>query len=618
MAFHSTGFVPKRGRPLDTDKDHGPQPDTPCKRTTAFPGSTFQSKHIGSRIPMGDLGSPHTPVPLGVHSGLLLNRRDSILSNDSYDQDDSTQSSGDYELPPTPTKKSRNAFDDGSVFTVSNTSKRSRTESDFIAGAPKPRATANFGSPKTPKDNVVPPDPSNLSISGKSYKHNPLRGSEPPMPVTPARDGPNFKASSPLFPQGAITEDGISLYSKFAEVKHIGTGQFSEVYRVTEKAERSHGLFTPGRSSESGFSSSPGEREPAIPQVYAVKKAKNRFLGPRDRRERMAEVQILRELANHEHVVSYVDHWTDEGGHLCIQTEFCENGSLDRFLEQHGTKGRLDEFRVWKMLLELCLGLQFIHEMGFMHLDIKPGNIFIVFSGALKIGDFGMAMKCPPEYDIEKEGDRAYIAQEVLDRRPGQPGDIFSLGVCMIEIAGNEALPPYGLEWESLRKGDISVAPTLSTSSSGEFVHRDEDGNPILTEVLEGCCVRDKLAGARRSNQQISANGVATPNGGRPRRGSMLHKPKPHHLVEPPDFMENNGLEKIVQRMIAEDPDARPTATELLKTKELHWIDSRRRSTATIFEGLWGPSDLVIGSGTGRQKLSRSQRLIEEDFSMNI
>jgi mitosis inhibitor protein kinase SWE1 len=126
LAFHSTGFVPKRGRTLDTDKDHGPQPDTPCKRTTAFPGSAFQTKHIGSRIPMGDLGSPHTPIPMSAQSGLLLNRRDSVISNDSYDQDDSTQSSGDYELPPTPTKKSWNDFDDGSVFTMN---KRLRTES---------------------------------------------------------------------------------------------------------------------------------------------------------------------------------------------------------------------------------------------------------------------------------------------------------------------------------------------------------------------------------------------------------------------------------------------------------------------------------------------------------
>jgi mitosis inhibitor protein kinase SWE1 len=175
--------------------------------------------------------------------------------------------------------------------------------------------------------------------------------------VTPARDfsGLDFgQPSSPLFHDASSSpSDGMSLYATFSEVKLIGSGQFSEVYRVTEKPERQ--LFTPSKSSESGFSSSPAEQEPTSRNVYAVKKAKSRFLGPRDRRERMQEVLILKELGMHDHVVSYVDHWMDDGNFLCIQTEFCENGSLDKFLEQHGTKGRLDEFRVWKTLLELCL-----------------------------------------------------------------------------------------------------------------------------------------------------------------------------------------------------------------------------------------------------------------------
>jgi mitosis inhibitor protein kinase SWE1 len=251
-----------------------------------------------------------------------------------------------------------------------------------------------------------------------------------------------------------------------------------------------------------------------------------------------------------------------------------------------------------------------------MHLDIKPGNVFIAFDGSLKIGDFGMAMRCPPEYDLEKEGDRAYIAQEVLDRKPGQPGDIFSLGVCVIEIAGNEALPPYGQEWESLRKGDLSVAPILSTSSSGEFVHRDDDGNPIATEVLETGSPQKS-----RGNRSSSPRLIIT----RSRRGSTLHKPRPGHLVDPPLFMENNGLENIVQKMIAPDPESRPTARDLLRSDELHWINTRRRSAATIFEGLWGPSDDSVESGAmdrflGHNQVSRSQRLStdSDEFDMEL
>ena len=147
LAFHSTGFVPKRGRSLAEDKDHAQQPDTPCKRTTAvFPGSAFQINNsnsnnnsngnsngnsssnnagsFGAKIPMAHLGSPQTPVPTANQGTTLL---DSFMANDAYDPPDSTQSSADYELPPTPTKKSWNDFDDDSVFTVN---KRLRTDNN--------------------------------------------------------------------------------------------------------------------------------------------------------------------------------------------------------------------------------------------------------------------------------------------------------------------------------------------------------------------------------------------------------------------------------------------------------------------------------------------------------
>lgn len=49
-----------------------------------------------------------------------------------------------------------------------------------------------------------------------------------------------------------------------------------------------------------------------------------------------------------------------------------------------------------------------------MHLDIKPGNIFIKNSGELKIGDFGMASTLPI-VNRDLEGDRRYMAPEILN-----------------------------------------------------------------------------------------------------------------------------------------------------------------------------------------------------------
>ncbi|KAI5776171.1 kinase-like domain-containing protein [Geopyxis carbonaria] len=620
-AFHSTGFVSKRGRMLNNEKEHGPQPDTPCKRSNLFSASTFQPKVTGSRIRMREFGTPQTPISdLGSFGTGFFGRRDSVLSNDGDELADfyerrSQSSNGDVELPPTPTKptgskNTSNSFGDD-IFKIS---KRPRIEGNGCLGnvlmdilESKTRLLGRF-SPHTPKNEIIPPDPSSLSISGKPNDFMSKRRSLPAeFPVTPAKDIFPFGLDTSGFPSNTVPSFNGNNHqvtsefkSRFIDIKHVGSGEFSEVYQVTEKRRsmnstsvftNSSQLVTPGNSSVVAFSSSPSPYDPPL-QFYAVKKAKSRFLGPRDRNEKLSEARILKELKRHDHIVEYIDEWVEDEI-LYIQTEFCENGSLDKFLEMHGNKGRLDEFRVWKITLELCMGLRHIHDSGYMHLDLKPANVLIASDGSLKISDFGMALKFPAPSDLEREGDREYIAPEVLTAHNyDKPVDVFALGLTIIETAGNEALPPNGPHWQSLREGDLSVAPILSTSLSGEFVHRDDNGNPIGTELLH------------RLPQSLDiVQGT--------RNGYMLHKPRGGDLIHAPQFMVDGALESLVRKMISKDPAERPTAGRLLGGEELRWVDERRRSPATIFEGLWGPDDASPRFCDQRQNAPRISWLLE-------
>ena len=70
------------------------------------------------------------------------------------------------------------------------------------------------------------------------------------------------------------------------------------------------------------------------------------------------EVDILRHLSHacggrHPNVLSYVDSW-EEGEALYILTELCESGNFARFLWEYGRSyPRLDEARVWKIVVDL-------------------------------------------------------------------------------------------------------------------------------------------------------------------------------------------------------------------------------------------------------------------------
>lgn len=95
------------------------------------------------------------------------------------------------------------------------------------------------------------------------------------------------------------------------------------------------------------------------------------------------------------HLISLVDAW-EQTGHLFIQTELCEGGNLAVFLEEYGrTHETLDEARVWKILTEVALGVQHLHARNVIHLDLKPANVFIAKDGHLKIGDFGLSTRWP-------------------------------------------------------------------------------------------------------------------------------------------------------------------------------------------------------------------------------
>jgi len=57
--------------------------------------------------------------------------------------------------------------------------------------------------------------------------------------------------------------------------------------------------------------------------------------------------------SGHANVLEYVDSW-EEDETLYIQTELCECGNLGRFLWEYGrTYGKLDEARVWKVIVDL-------------------------------------------------------------------------------------------------------------------------------------------------------------------------------------------------------------------------------------------------------------------------
>ncbi|RKF58680.1 putative protein kinase [Erysiphe neolycopersici] len=635
-AFASTGLISKVNRnpeepPTLRGSIKSNVPDTPCKKhfngfathPAAVPGSAIaKARHI--RHSFGTPSTPFNPHGNNPCSALYGNgtgafgsafvgqntgRRASFLSLDgdesvSPESKSGAQSAAELELPPTPTKQALVLEKDyGSPSTNRNLSTTS-IDHNLTRRLSKGKSTSSESmdlmdclKPQISQESLAPPDPSGLHIS--NHRKTKFSSSThisiiPPATPTAGRDYHiKVKGSRTLSttPNSTFTQLEVddSLTSKFEKVEMIGTGQFSYVYRVTEK----------GSSQESKSSTLP------LPdRVFAVKKSRQPFQGVKDRERKLQEVNVLKSLGHSDHIVHLLDTWEDKN-YLYIQTEFCEEGSMDLFLSQVGRKGRLDDFRIWKILLELGLGLKHIHDFGFIHLDLKPANVLITFEGILKIADFGIATSWPAQPGIEGEGDREYIGPEILEGIYDKPADVFSLGLMMLEIAGNVQLPDNGPTWQRLRSGDVSDVPSLTWSIVNN-PRRDATGTPIDdSELALGSLGSDDDIETEFGSPSMS---VRRRNYGRSCR-SLSHDPsnlfgsmRRGELHKAPSFMRDmyhqNSLDQLVRWMITPNPSHRPVVQELLQSEGVLWVKARRRAGATVYEGNWGPSDDMLSDDT--------------------
>jgi len=150
--------------------------------------------------------------------------------------------------------------------------------------------------------------------------------------------------------------------------------------------------------------------------------------------DKSEELNIHHRIASHPNVVNLLESFETEN-HTYLVLEFCCNGDLYEAIRVG--KGPLETEHVREFMLQLVEAVEFIHSRGVYHRDIKPENIFLTQSGAMKLGDFGLATTDIWSYEIAVGSDR-YMAPEQYD--PSNSGystakaDIWAIGICLLNV----------------------------------------------------------------------------------------------------------------------------------------------------------------------------------------
>lgn len=169
---------------------------------------------------------------------------------------------------------------------------------------------------------------------------------------------------------------------------------------------------------------------------------------------------------------------------------FIKVKSLKSLIEHLTTVNeRFTEFGIWDILLQSATGLEYLHKRNIIHLDIKPENIFLTEENVLKLGDFGLSTTAGFPPSLHSEGDKYYMAPEVLEGNYSKAADIFSLGLIILELAADIELPSNGDSWQNLRHGDFSELSLDDTSDMlnqliKEMTHPVPESRPSIEKVL--------------------------------------------------------------------------------------------------------------------------------------
>ncbi len=164
------------------------------------------------------------------------------------------------------------------------------------------------------------------------------------------------------------------------------------------------------------------------------------------------EAQQLQQLGTHPQIPALLGYFEDEGCLYLIQ-QYIEGKNLKQLLEHQGA---FTGEQIEQILLNLLPVLQYIHERGVIHRDIKPDNIMhIPGTGKYVLIDFGVAKPIPdPAKDLSGTvlGSPGFAPYEQMHLGIATPsGDLFGLGTSCFYLLSQKSpstlATEHGYSW---------------------------------------------------------------------------------------------------------------------------------------------------------------------------
>ncbi|XP_078431054.1 protein kinase superfamily protein isoform X2 [Wolffia australiana] len=202
----------------------------------------------------------------------------------------------------------------------------------------------------------------------------------------------------------------------------------------------------------------------------------------------MGEVRTM-SLTNHPNLLHAHCSFTS-GTNLWVVMPFLSGGSCLHIM-RFAYPGGFEESVIATLLREVLKALVYLHSQGYIHRDVKAGNILLGGNGVVKLADFGVSA-CMFDSGTRQRtrksfvGTPCWMAPEVMEKTHGYDfkADIWSFGITALELAHGHAplskYPPMKV-----------VLLTLQNAPPGLLYDRARRFSKTFREMITACLVKD-------------------------------------------------------------------------------------------------------------------------------
>uniref|UniRef100_A0A7S0ZLX4 non-specific serine/threonine protein kinase n=1 Tax=Noctiluca scintillans TaxID=2966 RepID=A0A7S0ZLX4_NOCSC len=224
-------------------------------------------------------------------------------------------------------------------------------------------------------------------------------------------------------------------------------------------------------------------------------------MDPKERNEAVKEAMLLKKM-DHPNIVRFQEVFMTRKCRLCIVMDYADGGDVHQEIKRREGK-LIQESRVLEWFVQTCIALKHVHERKVLHRDLKTQNIFLMATGQIKLGDFGIAkvLEATKDYAKTMVGTPYYLSPEIIEDRPYSfKSDVWSCGVVLYEMA--TLRHPFDADSLVILAGKIlrdQHPPVVGYSEPlnglvNKMLAKDARLRPTISDVLDTAFLQSSMA----------------------------------------------------------------------------------------------------------------------------